>query len=299
MHGIVFNIQHFSVHDGPGIRTTVFLKGCPLRCAWCHNAEGLEPGRELFFAAERCTGCGNCVKACPRGAVRMENAKAVTDRARCTACGACVKMCLGDARSVCGEELSVEQVMCELRKDLVFYRQSGGGVTLSGGEPLMQPEFAAALLKACRAEGIHTVLDTCGQAPWDSFAAVLPDVKLFLFDLKAWTEAAHRRGTGVGNRLILKNLERLCAAGAQVRVRVPLVPGLTDAPEELSGIAGFLAELPVEQVNLLPFHQSGRAKYGRLGHGYALADSAALDRAAAEKYRCFFDKLKCPVCVGG
>jgi pyruvate formate lyase activating enzyme len=286
LSGCVFNIQRYSVHDGPGIRTTVFLKGCPLACAWCHNPEGIAPARQLVLVETRCVRCGRCVRACPRAA---PNGHAVlpTDHPGCDLCGACVDACAAGAREVAGSEMSVAQVMAVARRDRMFYEESAGGITFSGGEPFLQAEFLLALLQACRDEGYHTAVDTSGFCRADDLLAAVPLTDLFLFDLKLIDDARHREFTGVSNSPILDNLKALAEARARIWLRVPLVAGVNDSERDLAAAARFAATLPgVQQVNLLPYHRTGVAKARRVGFaaGFrAMTTPAAadLERAAA------------------
>jgi pyruvate formate lyase activating enzyme len=264
--GLVFDIKKFSIHDGPGIRTTVFLKGCPLTCWWCHNPEGqaLEP--ELILRPDRCIGCGACLDICEREAIVQERDIIVTRRERCTVCGACVEVCYADARELVGRRMTVDQVMEEVERDVVFYDQSGGGVTFSGGEPLAQPVFLRELLRACKTRGLHTTLDTCGYAPWEVLDDVRGDVDLFLYDLKLMDQARHRHFTGVSSEPILENLQELSRSGHHIVLRVPIIPGINDDAENLRQMGTFAASLPsLERIDLLPYHRIGRDKYRRLG----------------------------------
>jgi len=264
--GIIFDIKKFSIHDGPGIRTTVFLKGCPLSCGWCHNPEGQASQEELILRPDRCIACGACVEACDRGAIISDRGIVLTSRERCAACGACVEVCYPGARELVGREVTVAEVVAEVERDRPFYDQSGGGVTLSGGEPLFQPAFLSELLKACKASDLHTVLDTCGFAPWEVMDRVREYVDLFLYDLKLMDEARHREITGVSNVPILRNLSRLSQEGHRVILRVPVIPGVNDDEPNLDQIARFAAALPsLRRVDLLPYHRIGRDKYQRLG----------------------------------
>lgn len=284
--GLLFDVKRFAVHDGPGVRTTFFLKGCPLRCRWCHNPEGISAQPELAYYAHRCLHCGECVAACPRGAHRVDGGRHALDRSRCVACGRCEEACLGGALRFWGRPWTVSEAVALALADRVFYEQSGGGVTLSGGEPLLQPDFAAEFLAALRRAGLHTALDTCGAVPWSTLACVLSFTDLFLVDLKHVDSAAHRRLTGRGNERILRNLRHLAAAGARIEVRMPIVPGSNDAPEDLAAAGAFLAPLGVAGAKVLPYHDLARSKYDAIGAEDTMprvpAPTAAdLDRAVA------------------
>jgi pyruvate formate lyase activating enzyme len=270
--GVVFNIQRCSLHDGPGIRTTVFLKGCPLRCFWCQNPESQAGGPEVLLDRRKCTLCGACHRACPNGAVRLEGGKPVFHRGDCRGCGRCVPACPNEARTISGKEMTVEEVLQEVLKDLKFYKKSGGGVTLSGGEPLAQPHFARELFRRCKREGLHTTLDTCGCAPWSSIKRVLEYVDLVLFDIKHPNAAKHAEATGRDNRLILENAKRI-AKLKPMRVRVPLIPGFNDSAETVGEIVRFAeAELGGPAIDLLPYNRLGEIKYDFLDKpGPALA----------------------------
>ncbi len=282
--GILFDIRKYSIHDGPGIRTAVFFKGCPLACAWCHNPESQSYRPELLLRSGRCIACGSCVEACQPDAI--DNLYGV-DRARCTTCGKCAIVCPSEARQLVGEQLSVNQVMARIEEDQVFYEQSGGGVTFTGGEPLAQPRFLLDLLTACRTRGLHTAVDTSGYAPWPVLAEIRPLVDLFLYDLKLMDDARHIQWTGVSNTDILSNLQKLSAAGSRIQIRVPLVPGINDDEANLRTLGEFLAALPnVPPVELLPYHNIAEAKYAGLGREYTLPqvrppDAKHVERCAA------------------
>jgi pyruvate formate lyase activating enzyme len=269
MQGIITEIQRFSVHDGPGIRTTVFLKGCNLRCFWCHNPETHRVERELQLQLSRCIGCGACFVVCETGAHRMADGERVFDRERCLACGRCAAECYAEALVLAGREVSVADVMAEVLADRPFYENSGGGVTLSGGEPLLQPAFCAALLAACRAEGVHTAIETAANVPWERIEALLPLIDLVMMDLKTLDDTVHRASTGVSNRRILANARRLGATDKPLTVRTPIIPGVNDTPEAIRAIARLAAELPnLVGYELLPFHPMAAAKYDSLGRAY-------------------------------
>jgi len=266
MQGAIFDIKRFSVHDGPGIRTTVFLKGCPLACAWCHNPEGLTDGVELNYRQALCLGCGRCVRACAPQALALTPQGIVRRPERCTLCGECARVCPSEAWSLVGRRLTAEELVAELDRDRVFFEVSGGGVTFSGGEPLAQPQFLAEALALCGKRGLHRAVDTSGYAPPEALDAVAPLTDLFLFDLKLMDPAAHRERTGVTNEPILRNLRRLAEGPSGIEIRVPVVPGLTDGAENVRALGAFLGRLPRRlPVRLLPYHRAGAAKYRRLG----------------------------------
>jgi pyruvate formate lyase activating enzyme len=265
MSGVIFDVKRFAIHDGPGIRTTVFFKGCPLRCGWCHNPEGIAPQPELSFRATRCVGCGACVRACASGAIVLADARASTDAARCVRCGMCTKMCLTGAREAIGRTATVEELVGEIGRDRVFYEESGGGVTFSGGDPLMQADFLAALLLECRARGLHTAVDTSGYAAWEVFESLRGLVDLFLCDIKHMDGKTHQRLAGVDNSSILDNLRRLAAADGQITARMPVIRGLNDDERNVRTTGAFVASLPgVTRIDILPYNEGGCAKLARL-----------------------------------
>lgn len=297
---MVFDLRRYSVHDGPGIRTAVFLKGCPLRCSWCHNPESQWPEPQLLVRDHRCLHCAACIEACPQGALRWHGERIVTDLGRCEVCGACADTCPAEAREVVGWCMSVTEALREIERDLPFFDESGGGVTVSGGEPLAQPDFTQALLSACRERDVHTVLDTSGYAPTEVAMAVGGLADLVLFDLKHPDDHHHRMGTGVGNALILRNLRLLLAAGVDVLVRIPLVPGYNDGADELQQAAALIAALePVPRVELLPFHVAAQEKHRRFGMRYRHDGARTQEGASLDACRDHFTRVGVTTIIGG
>jgi pyruvate formate lyase activating enzyme len=273
MTGLVFSIQRFSVNDGPGIRTTVFLKGCPLHCTWCHNPESISSDRQLILREDRCVQCGDCSTVCKNHAVRKMNGGYVTVREACIECGDCTESCNAEAREIAGSYMSVEEVISEIEKDLVFYDQSGGGASFSGGEPLLQHEFLTESLRECRRRSIHTVVDTSGMTSPRILRSVSEFTDLFLFDLKMIDNAKHLSFTGVSNVQILENLKMLADLGKSVIVRMPVIQGVNDDPAEVRAAGEFVSGLGnVREIHLLPYHTNGVEKYRRLGMKYELTE---------------------------
>lgn len=270
--GTIFDLKRYAINDGPGIRTAVFMKGCPLDCWWCHNPEGRSSHPQLMVRTIRCRLCGDCVKSCPQSAISLGD-QVVTDKARCLDCGTCAQVCVHGARELVGRVVTVDELLREIERDVVFFDQSGGGVTLTGGEPLMQPRFVIELLRACKDHGIHTVLDTSGYASWPVMAEVAGQTDLFLYDLKLMDDARHHEYTGVSNRLIISNLKRLSAAGENIIVRIPLIPGVNDDEQNLKLTQRFLVNLPnLAGVEVLPYHDIAQAKYAALDLAYRLPE---------------------------
>jgi pyruvate formate lyase activating enzyme len=271
---VVFDVQKFAVHDGPGIRTLVFFKGCPLRCLWCSNPESQAADKQMIHFESRCLGCLACVARCPQTAIAPDGeGRPQTDRERCDDCGECRDVCYADARLTMGRTVTLPELMAEIRQDAAFYRRSGGGVTLGGGEVMLWAEFAEKLLALCKAESIGTAVETCGHGPWSELERLVPGTDTFYFDLKLIDPVVHERLTGASNATILANLQRLAATAARIVVRIPVVPGLTDSDDNLRGIARYVREHQLgERIELLPYHRLGLDKYRRLGKDYELAD---------------------------
>jgi len=268
--GTVFDIKRYAIHDGPGIRTAIFFKGCPLSCWWCHNPEGQAIQPQLIFRSNRCKASKACLEVCPKGAITWLDGS-ITDWELCDDCGKCAEVCYAGAREMVGREISVNQLMNEIQRDLPFYEQSGGGVTFTGGEPLLQREFLMACLQACKLEGLHTAVDTSGYASWEGLTAIFPMVDLFLYDLKLMNDSKHQEYTSVSNALILSNLKKLTQAKARIIVRIPLIPGMNDDEENLKRAGSFLANLEcLEGIELMPYHEIGLAKYKGLGMKYKM-----------------------------
>lgn len=299
--GIIFDIKRYAIHDGPGIRTTVFFKGCALRCAWCHNPEGLNPEKELVYLPSRCLeSCTACVTACRQEAITRRNGVLTIDRGRCRLAGDCGLACPTEALRVIGREMSVAEVIAELTKDRIFYDTSGGGVTFSGGEPLQQPEFLNALLETCRIENLPTAVDTSGHAPWEVLEMIRDKTDLFLYDLKVMGDQKHRAMTGVSNAVILENLKRLAELKKSVRVRLPLIAGWNDGAEDIRALREFLASLSdVKDISLLPYHRLGSQKYKNLNIPTGEREFTPPSQARINDIRAEFENSGFHVKIGG
>lgn len=272
-NGIIFDIKQYALHDGPGIRTTVFLKGCPLCCQWCHNPEGIGISPQILYQKRRCIACGECLQVCRQEALSLTPEGVVTDRILCNSNGACADICPAEARERVGKTVSPEEILERVKKDSPFYSQSGGGVTFSGGEPLMQPDFLFECLTLCGQEGIHRAVDTSGYAEIEIVKQIARETDLFLYDLKFMDSEKHRHFTGVSNQLILANLKYLARSGARVILRLPLIPGINDDDENIDLVGMYLRILPeIEAVHILPYHGHQEHKYGRLDVEYKAKD---------------------------
>lgn len=273
MHGIIFDIKRYAIHDGPGIRTTVFFKGCPLTCPWCHNPEGIDRDPRVVYRQHACIGCRECIDACPEKALAPGPDGIRTDETGCRQCGACVKACPAGAREMAGARETVASLMEIIRKDVPFFDTSGGGVTFSGGEPLAQAEFLIEMLTACGKEEIHRALDTTGYTDPRTLERVARRTDLFLFDLKFMDAEKHRLFTGVSNEQILQNLESLARSGSRIIIRLPLIPGINDDKDNINRTAALLAHLPqIKTVHILPYHDFQKCKYEKFSMNYEARD---------------------------
>ena len=284
MEGVVFSIQRFSIHDGPGIRTTVFLKGCSLHCFWCHNPEGIRLKPDIQFFPDRCIGCDECVRVCQHGAAIIENGVRIYDRSKCVVCGECVETCYAGARVLTGKTMTVDAVVSEVMQDRAFYETSGGGVTLSGGEPVLQPLYAHAILERCKALGLHTAIETCGNVRWEDEERMLPVSDLIMMDIKHMDSKKHRWATGAPNERILSAARKFAATDKPIIFRIPVIPTVNDTVEEVTAIATFVRELidlrnnaggdgdHTISLELLPFHRLAGDKYRSLDMDYRAKD---------------------------
>ena len=295
---LIANIQGYSIHDGPGIRTVVFLKGCPLRCRWCANPENLQDRVRVGFLANLCQRCGRCAKACPRGAILPDPERRI-DRSRCDECGKCVEACFYEALVRYGKPMTAEETFEKVRRDKIFYDSSGGGVTVSGGEPLTQADFVAELFTLCRGAGIHTCAETCGCVPRSALETLLPLTDVFYFDLKLMDSLKHREYTGQGNESILENARFLAGSGAALLFRQPLIPGINNTEENVRATAAFIRSLGREdlQLQLLPYHRMGTSKYAALDIPYTLEDLPPMSGGEAESVRALYAACGVPCTV--
>jgi len=300
LKGLVFNIQRYSIHDGPGIRTLVFLKGCPLRCLWCCNPESQSPSQEIIFTPTKCIECGRCVEVCPTGAAELYLKKDNLEAKKlCVACMKCIKVCPSDAKQMIGRYMSLEEAMEEVEKDFPYYKRSGGGVTISGGEPLMQTDFVRMLLKRCKEKGIHTGLETCGYTKWHNFEKVIEYVDVLLYDIKHMDSKRHKKLTGVGNELIFQNAKKIAISGKDMIIRVPIIPGYQDSLENMEATAKFARTLKIEKIHLLPYHRLGESKYSQLGRNYKLKGVNSPSKRSISKLKKVIESYNLKVCVVG
>lgn len=296
---LIFSIQRYSIQDGPGIRTTVFLKGCPLKCRWCSNPESQNAYPEIMARAIKCQGCGTCIEACETGAISLRDNLINIDRSLCQLCMNCIEACPNDALEVTGEYQSLEEILKEAERDALFYKNSGGGITLSGGEPMSQPEFAARFLKSCKERGFSTAVDTCGYARWESMKAVLEHADLALYDLKHLDPEQHLKGTEVKNDLILENLNRIVNSGiTRVWIRIPLIGGYNDSEEYLRQLAQTIKTMPVEKISLLNYHEWGKPKYDFLGRSYPVNGTIPISEERLETLASIMETEGVAVTIG-
>ncbi len=296
--GLVFNIQRFSVHDGPGIRTTVFFKGCPLRCLWCSNPESQDYRQTLIVRDMTCTACGKCVAVCPLKAISIdENSGRRIDWSKCNQCLRCVEACMYSSLNRCGDYMTVAEIIKEVARDTLFYKNSGGGVTISGGEPLLQHAFLMKLLPVCKDSGYHVALDTTGFASREVIKSILPYVDLVLFDIKHLDDETHRKLTGVGNKAILSNLREVAKA-SNIWLRVPLIEGLNDSAEEIEKIGKLAKAVGAEKVSLLPYHEGGVSKSYQIGREYLIPKAKPPSAQYIESLKCLLLKMGVKATVG-
>jgi pyruvate formate lyase activating enzyme len=299
--GIIFDIARYSIHDGPGIRTTVYMKGCPLNCLWCHNPEGIRPEPQISYLKNRCIGCGNCISVCPHGAISCEEDGSIRiDYSKCAACGDCAEQCNSLALELVGKEMSVGELVSAVERDKAFYEESGGGVTFSGGEPFMQPDFLLEALTECRKRGIRTAVETCGFCDSQILMDAAEKTGLFLFDVKLMDSNRHKKATGVPNEQILENLSRLIEKGYNVTVRFPLIPGINDDGENIDSLGRFLSGMKrIPALHILPFHGLGREKALRFGGEYKMTDCKPPETKDVEEIADNLRKRKIQVIIGG
>ena len=291
----ITNIQKFSIHDGDGIRTTVFFKGCPLKCEWCHNPETQKFEKEMQVDREKCTGCGACAAVCPNGAIHMEEGRPILDAEACVFCGKCTRFCPTGAREVIGQEYTVKELVKELMKDQMFYEESGGGVTLSGGEVMsMDMDYLLAVAKELKRQDVTLTIDTCGFVPYEKFQELLPYVNTFLYDVKVMDPELHKKYMGTDNALILENLVRLAKDGARIYIRIPTVKEVNGNEENMKETIAFLQEHDIHpaQINLLPYHDTGSGKYRKLDMEYKGTDLHAPDKEEMEALAALFNQCR-------
>ncbi len=286
---LLFNIQKFSLHDGPGIRTTIFFKGCPLKCRWCHNPEGLNNKIEMLYNQDKCTLCGECIKRCPKSAIQMINNRIETDMSKCNLCDECTHYCIHGAREIAGKEYSIDEIVKIALKDKIFYEESKGGVTLSGGEPVMQIDCVEELLKRLKQENIHTAVDTSGIMPFKYYEQIYKYTDLFLFDIKLIDEEKHKKFTGLSNSIILDNLRKLSKIHNNINIRLPIIEGVNADDEHINALINLIRGLGIKDINLLPYHDISRHKYKKLNMEY---DGLEMSVPTSEKMENFKLRLE-------
>ncbi len=296
---LITNIQKCSVHDGPGIRTTVFFKGCPLNCLWCHNPETQRYTKDIMYSSEKCSFCGQCEKRCPNQAISISEKIVSTNLEKCDFCEKCMDFCVNNAREIIGKEYTVEELIKEIDKDKIFYEESGGGVTLSGGEVMMQIDFVEALVKRCKDKGISVAVDTCGYTNFENYKRILDYVDIFLYDLKLINSQKHEEFIGKPNKLIIENLQKLCEYGAKINIRIPLIEGINTDEDNINETIRFLQSLNIKEVNLLPYHDIGMHKYTKLNMFYKQEHMSKPSEKKVEEIKKAFEKCNYHVKVGG
>jgi len=297
---IVFKIDRMTVNNGPGLRTVVYLKGCPLHCIWCSTPESQKTYPEIAVYPDRCTHCGYCVPVCPLHAIKLTKETVSIDQTQCNNCGKCAEVCAPQALKLLGKAMTVEELLEEVKKDTIFYKQSGGGVTVSGGEPLLAPEFLKRFLSACREEGINTGIDTCGHVPWENIEQVLPYTNFFLWDIKHMDPEKHREFTSVTNQLILSNARAVSKAGIPLYIRIPVIPGYTDSDYNIKATCKFALELPsVVRVDLLFVHHFGKARYDSLNRVYPIADVPTISNDELQRMKLLVESYGLRCSIGG
>lgn len=300
LHATIFDIQKFSIHDGPGIRTIIFLKGCPLHCQWCANPESNNVQPELLFYPNYCIGCKACIKQCQSGAIKIINNIVTFDNSLCTGCLKCTEVCHSTARRISGKSMSIEEVLMEVEKDMVFYESSGGGITFSGGEPLLWPDFIQELSTIVKSHGINTVIETCGYYPQDNFEVVKDVTDLVMFDIKFINDEKHIKYCGVSNRQILSNFEAIIQY-VPIIIRIPIIPGINDTPKDINSTIQFLTPYKniIKEINILPYHNLGISKYDALGRSYLLKDLVVPSKEDMKRIKKIFECEGYTIKIGG
>jgi pyruvate formate lyase activating enzyme len=298
---IITNIQKYSVHDGPGIRNTVFLKGCPLSCWWCHNPETQSYKQQLMYDREKCNGCSKCINGCPQNAIKLSGEKVLVDAEKCNFCGSCLDYCINCSRSISGKEYSVQELMNELEKDRTFYEQSNGGITLSGGEPMtsLHIDFVERVVNECHKKGISVMIDTCGYAPYENYKRINDKVDMYLYDIKHMDPVKHKMYTGIENVLILENLKRLSQDKVKINLRLPLIEGINTDDENIKATIDMAKTIDVYQVNLLPYHDIAKDKYSRLNLHYDEKNMETPSKERMEWIKEQFENNKFDTRIGG
>ncbi|MHA1380211.1 MAG: glycyl-radical enzyme activating protein [Candidatus Helarchaeota archaeon] len=297
--GIIFNIQRYCIHDGPGIRTLVFFKGCPLRCIWCSNPESQNSFPEILFTKVKCIGCGKCAEVCPENAI-IKSADKRIDRDKCTMCMKCVETCYAEALEIAGKEMTVEEAIKEVEKDRPFYEKSGGGVTVSGGEGFMQPKFLKSIFQECKNRGIDTAIETCGYANWAVLEEILEYIDLILVDIKHMDDARHEKLTGKSNKLILDNIRKMAELRKKIIIRFPLIPSYNDSEDNIRKTGEFVKELEgVNEINIIPFHRLGESKYEHLDREWLVGDIKPPSQEKLEEVKKILESYGLKVKIGG